>query len=630
MATRSKLAVIFHADVVGSTGLVQQDEGIAHERMRDSFKRLSHTVSAYGGITHEVRGDALVAQFDRASDAVSAALLFQAENTQANASITDDIRPEVRVGIALGEVVIADQTVTGAGVVMAQRLEQLSHAGGVVIQGAVHEAVPHRLPFAYEFLGEQEVKGFDEAIRAFSVALREGASVPDPQPLATNPGGVFATRRVLRFVVLAAAIVGAVLLAWFAPWQPEVEPADPRRMAFKLPDQPSVAVLPFENMSSEKEQEYFADGITEDIITDLSKVAGLFVVARNSTFTYKGAPVEIRQVAEDLGVRYVLEGSVRRSGDRIRVTAQLIDALEGNHLWAERYDRELEDVFVIQSDVAGRVTKALALTLKAGEIERLFLRQTTSIEAYDAFLKARRLADAVGKDDVERADALYQRAIELDSSFASAYAGLSFNNSVKARFRLSNSPDADAQRALQYALKAIELDPRNAWGHIALGGAHLANRDPDAAVKAVREALAIQPNGYEANLFMGLYLQYAGQSEKAVEHLELAQRLNPVDTVRKLAFLGFAYFMNGDYQKAESIWRKRLDKFPVKNELGLVFLAATYAMLGRTEDAAKIAKWALEVNPEFRLNGWRWIRSYKVAEDRQRLYDAAKLAGLPE
>ncbi len=245
MATRSKLAVIFHADVVGSTGLVQQDEGIAHDRMRDSFKRLSHTVSAYGGITHEVRGDALVAQFDRASDAVSAALLFQAENARANTSITDDIRPEVRVGIALGEVVIADETVTGAGVVMAQRLEQLSHAGGVVIQGAVHEAVPRRLPFAYEFLGEQEVKGFDEEIRAFSVALREGASVPDPQPLATKPAGVSATRRVWRFVALASAAVGAALLAWFAPWQPGVEPADPSKMAYKLPDQPSVAVLPF-------------------------------------------------------------------------------------------------------------------------------------------------------------------------------------------------------------------------------------------------------------------------------------------------------------------------------------------------------------------------------------------------
>ena len=313
-----------------------------------------------------------------------------------------------------------------------------------------------------------------------------------------------------------------------------------------------------------------------------------------------------------------------------RVTAQLIDALKGNHIWAERYDRELKDVFAIQSEVAQKVSKALAVTINASEYERLFLKHTTSIEAYDVFLRARRIVDAVGREPVESAEKLFRQVIELDPSFASAYAGLSFNYSVKARFHFTERPEADAKTSLEFAQKAIDLDKELAWGYIALGGARLALGDPDAAVDAVRRALAIQPNGYEANLFMGLYLQFAGQPGKAIEHLERAQRLNPVDTVRKLAFLGFAYFMNGDYEKSEAIFRKRMEKFPVNNELNYVFFAANLAMLGRTEDAARQAEMVLKLNPDFNLSSWRWIRTYKSAADRQHLYDAAKRAGIPE
>ena len=389
-------------------------------------------------------------------------------------------------------------------------------------------------------------------------------------------------------------------------------------------------MLPFEYFSEDNTNGYFADGITDDIITDLSKVSGLFVIARNATFAYKGKPVKIRQVAEDLGVRYVLEGSVMRSANRIRITALLIDALKGNHIWAERYDRKLEDVFAIQSEVAQKVSKALAVTINASEYERIFLKHTTSIEAYEVFLRARRMVDAVGREPVERAEKLFEQVIELDPGFASAYAGLSFNYSVKARFHFTERPEADAKTSLEFARKAIELDKELAWGYIALGGARLALGDPSAAVDAVRRALAIQPSGYEANLFMGLYLQFAGQPGKAIEYLERAQRLNPVDTVRKLAFLGFAYFMNGDYEKSEAIFRKRMEKFPVNNELNYVFLAANLAMLGRTEDAARQAEMVLKLNPDFNLSGWRWIRTYKSPADRRHLYDAAKRAGIPE
>ena len=259
-----KLAVILHADVVDSTVLVQREESVAHERIQDTFRRFSETIRAYGGIARELRGDALVAEFARASDAVIAAIAYQIENTDFNARLEDDIQPQLRAGISLGEVIIADNTITGAGVVLAQRLEQLAEPGGVVVQGSVYETVPTRLPFEFASLGEQSLKGFDEPVRAFVVHLKSDEQLPGPESDA------------------APLKVGAGV--------------DHQRAPLELPDKPSIAVLPFTNMSTAPEQEYLSDGISEDIITALSKISKIFVVARNSTFTYKGRAVDVKQV----------------------------------------------------------------------------------------------------------------------------------------------------------------------------------------------------------------------------------------------------------------------------------------------------------------------------------------------
>jgi len=289
-----KLAVLLHADVVESTSLVHKNEILAHERIQDTFRRFSETISNYGGAALEIRGDALVAEFAKVSDAVSASLAFQAANTTLNEQLTDDIRPALRIGIALGEVVIADNTVTGEGIVLAQRLEQLAEPGSVFIQRAAYETIPKRLPFDYENLGERQIKGFDESVRVYAVSLQSGSVLPE-------------------FEI----------------------PTQQEGAAPKLPDKPSIAVLPFDNMSGDIEQEYFADGISEDLITALSKIHWFFVIARNSSFTYKGQAVEVTRVADELGVRYVIEGSVRKSGNRVRISAQLIDATTGHHVWAE-------------------------------------------------------------------------------------------------------------------------------------------------------------------------------------------------------------------------------------------------------------------------------------------------------
>ena len=280
-----KLAVILHADVVSSTFLVHQDEQLAHQRIQDAFRRFGVTISNYYGQVRELRGDALLAEFERASDAVTAALAFQAEQIHYNGELIDQLQPTVRVGIAMGEVVLADNTITGTGVVLAQRLEQLAEAGGVVIQGAAYETIPGRFPFEFVNLGEHEVKGFDEPVRVFSANLKTNTTIPLPES-STNK-----TRNSLIATVAFAIVIVGALLQWVKPWEIRDEPASPERMAFPLPSKPSIAVLAFDNLSADQSQEYLSDGISEGIIRELSRFPQLFVIARNSSFTYKGKPV---------------------------------------------------------------------------------------------------------------------------------------------------------------------------------------------------------------------------------------------------------------------------------------------------------------------------------------------------
>ncbi|RZV48634.1 MAG: adenylate/guanylate cyclase domain-containing protein, partial [Pseudomonadales bacterium] len=306
-----KLAVILHADVVGSTLLVQKNETLAHKRIQSAFRQFSETINSYGGVTRELRGDALVAEFDRASDAVTAALVFQGINGEINSKLDDGIQPYLRIGISLGEVIIADNTITGAGVVLAQRLEQLAKSGGVVVQGSVSETVPTRMPFDFESLGKQTLKGFVQPVRAYSVSLRTGEELP-----AADAGSIPGQARQDHSQESSK----------LSPESYEALMGE----RLEIPDKPSIAVLPFHNMSGDPDQKYFADGMSEDIITALSRVPDLIVIARNSTFVYKERAVDVRQVGQELGVSHVLEGSIRKAGDRIRITAQLVDTVDRN------------------------------------------------------------------------------------------------------------------------------------------------------------------------------------------------------------------------------------------------------------------------------------------------------------
>jgi adenylate cyclase len=547
-----KLAVILHADVVASTTLVQKDETLAHVRIQAAFQRLSKTTEDYGGTAHEIRGDALVAEFARASDAVSAALNFQFESTEHNQNIIDDIKLELRIGISLGEVVVADGTVTGAGVVLAQRLEQLAQPGGVVVQGSVSETVPIRLPFTFENLGEQTLKGFNQSVRAFIVKLKPGESLPAPE---SNDVPVI---------------------------QQSLLNDTPVRPILELPDKPSIAVLPFVNMSGDPEQEYFSDGITEDIITELSKFRELFVIARNSTFRFKGQRVDIAEIAQQLGVQYIVEGSVRKSGKRVRITARLVDVPSESEIWADRYDRDLDDIFVVQDEVVAAITGTLPGRVRTAELERAD-RRPVDLRAYDLAQRAWQLMYQWTKTGVETATKHAERALEIEPKYGSAHAVLVAVQLLNWRRCWRGSPEKTLQLALKHGRSAVELDETEYTGHWYLSEAYLFRmKDLERAKVHAERAIKVCPNASGPTAWMGFISGCSGEHQSGIDLCARALRLDPLapDYLQFLA--GCVYFNAGNYE--EAIRNLHATEWLSKPEL----LSATYANMGRVDEAREI------------------------------------------
>jgi adenylate cyclase len=584
-----KLAVILHADVVGSTRLVQRNETLAHERIQDAFRRFSSTIEAYNGVTHELRGDALVAEFARASDAVAAGLAFQIENTEFNARLEDDLQPQLRIGISLGEVVIADNTMTGSGVVLAQRLEQLADPGGVWIQGAAYETVPKRLPFEHQSQGEQTLKGFEEPVRAYAVSLKAGEVVP------------------------AAESVDR-----------------PVRATLDLPDKPSLAVLPFTNISGDSEQEYFSDGITEDLITDLSKVSGLFVIARSSSFIFNGTSTDVTQVGRNLGVRYVLEGSVRRAGDKLRINAQLIEAAGGNHLWAERYDGDLTDIFALQDQITESVVAALAVTLTRAEQRRALGKKTQDLQAYDYVLRGNAYHHRMTKEDNLKAEEMFERAIERDPEYAPAYAGLAWVLVHNSNQEWSSDAQRTLKAALENAERAVVLDDSLAKAHMVLGDVYCWTKQCEQAVAEGRRAIALDPSYADGHMALAYYLVTAGHADEAVEEVQKALRFNPVHAGRLYyQILCASHYMLKQYEAAVEAGEQAVSRDP-NHYIPHGLLAAAFAQSEKMDDARRHAREVLRLNPSFSLRHYAESLPFKNKTDRDHRIAGLRKAGLPE
>ena len=580
-----KLAVILHADVAASTKLVQLDEQLAHERIQDAFRRFGEIIGKYHGRVQELRGDALLAGFERASDAVTAALSFQSNHNDYLANLDSDIRPNVRVGIALGEVIIADGTVTGAGVVLAQRVEQLSEPGGLCITSAIHEALPNRLPFSFASLGEQSLKGFDDEVRVYRVELSTGASIPPPQQEDQSKS----SQKLLKLkaaIAMCVMLIGVGVAYLLIPTPPIADPELVERSVPSQSDKPSIAVLPFTNMSTDASQEYFADGITEDLITDISKISGLDVIARHSTLIYKGQPVDVREVGHDLGASHVVEGSVRKAGNKVRITIQLINALDGKHVWAERYDRELREVFVIQDEVIGKIITALSLKLTPEEIKQVVKRGTENLAAYDLYIQGRQQESFFNKEGHIEAQHYYEQAVALDPEYAKAWAHLAQIHTINGQFGWVDDIAAADKRALELVEKSIQLDPNIPFSRFSYS--RIQARDSigqlDRAIEEANKAIGLDPNYADARAYLAQLFINTGQADKAIEPIKEAMRINPNFPFWYHYTYGFAHYYMGEYGVAAKNIEKAVERNPNVIFVQMAFIASL-AMAGREEDA---------------------------------------------
>jgi adenylate cyclase len=622
-----KLAVILHADVVGSTALVQQNEQMAHTRIQDSFRRFGETIFNYHGQVRELRGDALLAEFARASDAVSAALSFQSEQAEFNAHLKDDIRPLVRVGIAMGEVVIADDTITGAGVVLAQRLEQLADPGGICITPAIREAIPRRLPFELNNIGEQELKGFDEPVGVYRVVLTPGAAVPHPEPGRSGSSTQDAPRLKVVIAAVTMAVIAAAAFGIFT-WQSE-EPISPDPKVITPSEKPSIAVLPFNNMSGDPDQEYFADGITEDLTTDLSRISGLFVVARNSSFAYKGRSMDLRTVAQELGVKYVLEGSVRRVNDQIRINAQLVDGDTGGHIWADRFDGTMADIFSLQDDVNRKIVEELKVSLTPTEEERLVRIETTNPDAYDMLLRGLEQYTYYSRESMVAAREWYQQAVALDPNYARAYSNIALTYGTEVNFYWTLNRQESIELGLEYANKALQLDDSIPQIYLTRSILYLSQRQHEAALEAAMRTVEVFPDYADGHAALAFILSYSGRYEQALKALERAKQLNIQVTGVYFGVEGRILFLMGRYTDALATLEKSIDLNPGFDRTHLT-LAAVLVRLGRLDDAAWEVEEALAITPEITLAKERTEANYLHASDLENYLDALREAGIPE
>lgn len=621
---------ILHADVVGSTKLVQIDEQQAHERIQNSFKKLSKVIETYNGEVKEIRGDALLAVFNRASDAIEAATSFQAANTEHNKQLSGTIHPVLRIGISMGEVVIANNTITGPGVVLAQRLEQIAEGGGVVIQGAIRYTIPGRLPFGYIDLGDQDLKGFDEKVRAFRVVTDGEASKAQEKYHRVEKKGI--TNLLKKTVAISIIAVFLVIFIWQAFYSKPVENdlVLSEITQTTIPNKnPSIAVLPFENLSEDPNQEFLTDGMTEDIITDLSRVSSIRVISSSASGRYKGKDIIPQQVGKELTVDYILQGNMRRIGDLLRVNAQLVDAKTGFNHWAKRYDRKVSDLFEIQDEVTTSVVGAFNIDLSDDEKKGLSHVTKLNLKAYDYFQEGQRAAIEHTKNSYQRAITSYRKAIDVDESYGRAYGAMGYVMAIQFRRGWTDTPRETLDRALELAKTGVKLDntiPQTYWS---LGYVYLMRKELDKAEEAVATAIKIAPGHSDAYGLQALISNNRGEPEKAIEYARKGMDLNPFYTWDYLYNLGRAYYNLKKYDEAVDFLERAKERNP--NAITIVqHLAAAYYRAGLVDDAEWQVEEMLSLNPNLTVS--HIVKSIPISDEKilADLLSALKAAGLPE
>jgi adenylate cyclase len=628
--TKRKLIAVVHADVKGYSRLMGEDDEYTVRTLASNRGEMYRLVELHGGEVRDTAGDGFLVEFASVVDAIKFSVDFQREMKRRNAEIPENRKMEFRIGVNIGDVIHDGETIHGDGVNIAARLEGLADPGGICISGAAYEQVKKKLNVGFEFIGDKSVKNIAEPVPTYKVLVEEGeATVRKERPTRAEQS----PRR--RTYLIAAAVIGIVALAsvairyvYFHAAPPPNKTALEQAPDLPLPDKPSIAVLPFTNMSGDPKQEYFSDGITEEIITSLSKMPELFVIARNSSFAFKGKPVDIKEVGRKLGVRHLLEGSVRKQGDRVRITVQLIDCQTGGHVWAERYDRELKDIFALQDEITRKVMVELRVKLVIGEQARLWLKRATdNPKALEKFFQAKAYYLRNTKDGNIAARPLLEEVIELDPSWAAGYTALCGVYVVDIAMGWSKNPVESLHKAYEMANKAISLDDSLDSPHYILGLVYTLSGRYDDAIAEGERAIVLNPNGAQALAFLGMFLNYAGRPAEAIPVLHKAMRLNPIPPAFYYSTLGQSYMLTDQYAKAIATLEKGL-QIQSDHTFCLLYLSAAYSQAGMLEEAYKTAADFLRFNPKFTLKRFEKVVAYKYPAVKERYIKALREAGL--
>jgi adenylate cyclase len=617
---KRKLAAILHADVVGYSRLTGEDEEGTYRLVRDRLDLISENIQSHNGTVINYAGDAVLADFPTASEALACAAEVQRAIEEKNQALPEDRKVRFRIGVNLGEVIVDRDSIYGDGVNVAARLEGLAEPGGICISQAVHGAVGKKLPLAYEDIGMQKVKNIADPVHAYRVLLDREATPSRFRP--------FPRRYAAAAAAFVVVLITLAIVAWQGPWNPGEEPATADQTASLDAGKPSIAVLPFQNLGDDASQEYFSDGITNDIITDLSRFSNLFVIASNSVFTYKGKAVSVKDVGRDLGVRYVLEGSVQKVGNSVRINAQLIDATTDRHLWAQRYDRELDDIFAVQDELTASIVAALEITLTEDEKTRVARQYTNNIEAYDLFLRGRTYLRGTKRTHL-KARGLFDQAIDLDPEFAAAYAEKSLTYFAGFIMPMTRSPKV-LEASVKTAERAVALDDSLPLAHARLGWAYFANQRHEEAIAAGRRAVALGPNDAESHAQLGNILNWSGKPEEAIALIKKAMRLNPHYPFYYLFYLGHSHYLLENREKSIELMKRVVTRapnfLPVRRHL-----AVLYQEIGLEEEAKAQTAEVLRIFPGASIEDSR-ERCLYVQDPvlLGRFFDGLRESGMPE
>jgi adenylate cyclase len=624
---KRRLTAILSADVEGYSRLMREDEEATVRTITSYRTAMTHLIEQYRGRVVDSPGDNILAEFTSVVDAVNCGVEIQRELAERNAELSENRQMRFRIGINLGDVLEEGNRIYGDGVNIAARMEALAEAGGIAISGTVHDAIENKIGLEYEDLGEHQVKNIDKPVRAYRVLSYPGAAA---HRVVKAKRTVSRNWRNASVGVGALVIVAAALAVWhFYSRPPPIEPASKEKMAFPLPDRPSLAVLPFTNLSGDPKDDLLGDGLAEGIINGLSKSEHIFVIARNSSFTYKGKPVKVRQVAEEMGVRYVIEGSVQREGERVRITVQLIDALSGHHVFSERYDRDLKDILNLQDEITMKVLTAVQVKLTMGEVARLSEKGTKNLDAYLKVLQGRDIkTGTMNKERVERAMQLFEEAIALDPGYALGYSYLSTTHFDLVVLGASESPRESLLRAVDLGEKAIALDGSNSHVHSLLVFPYMYLKEFNKAIEEAEKGVSLCPNSASAYFALGCVLATVGKHQEAVLMLQKSLRLSPIPVHSQvLGVLANSYNWLGQYGEAIATYNKVFQLYGSDHLMAHLGLATAYSDLAREEEARAEGAEVMRIDPKFSLD--RFLKGLPYDQSRKdRVADALRKAGL--